>query len=62
MEQSAFDVFQTVKNYLYLGDYTKCCEEISNMDINEEDLSQVIKKNFYYLKFSVQTYCPSDRE
>ena len=47
MEQSAFDVFQTVKNYLYLGDYAKCCEEISNMDINEEDLSQVIKKNFY---------------
>lgn len=47
MEQNAFDVFQSVKSYLYLGDYAKACEEISQMDINEEDLSQIIKKNFY---------------
>ncbi|MCQ2817233.1 MAG: hypothetical protein MJ252_08215, partial [archaeon] len=46
-DQSAFDVFQSAKNLLYLGDYQKCLEEISNLDINEEDLSQVIKKNFY---------------
>ena len=47
MEQT-FDVFQNVKNYLYLGDYQKCIEEINTMDINEDDISQIIKKNFYY--------------
>ena len=47
MDQGVFDVFQSVKNYLYLGDYSKCLEELSTMDINEEDMSQVIKKNFY---------------
>ena len=47
MEQSAFDIFFTIKNYLYLGDYNKCLEEIANMDINEDDMSQKIKKNFY---------------
>ena len=47
MEQSAFDIFYSVKNYLYLGDYPKCLEEISTMDINEEDMSQRVKKNFY---------------
>jgi hypothetical protein len=47
MEQGAFDVFQSVKNYLYLGDYSKCLEELSTMDINEDDMSQIIKKNFY---------------
>jgi tetratricopeptide (TPR) repeat protein len=30
-----------------LGDYNKCLEEIANMDINEDDMSQKIKKNFY---------------
>jgi hypothetical protein len=48
MDQNAFDVFQNVKNYLYLGDYQKCIEEINTMDINEDDMSQIIKKNFYY--------------
>ena len=47
MDQSAFDIFQAVKNYLYLGDYNKCLEEISIMDINEDDMSQRVKKNFY---------------
>ena len=47
MEQNAFDVFFAVKNYLYLGDYNKCLEEISTMDINEDDMSQRVKKNFY---------------
>jgi tetratricopeptide (TPR) repeat protein len=42
-----FDPFFTIKNYLYLGDYNKCLEEIANMDINEDDMSQKIKKNFY---------------
>jgi tetratricopeptide (TPR) repeat protein len=36
-----------VKNYLYLGEYNKCLEEISIMDINEDDMSQRVKKNFY---------------
>ena len=36
-----------VKNFLYLGDYGKCLEEISIMDINEDDLSQRLKKSFY---------------
>ena len=39
--------FFSVKNYLYLGDYNKCLEELSNMDINEDDMSQKVKKNFY---------------
>ena len=47
MDQNAFDIFQAVKNYLYLGDYNKCLEEISIMDINEDDMSQRVKKNFY---------------
>ena len=47
MEQNAFDVFFSVKNYLYLGDYNKCLEEISIMDINEDDMSQRVNKNFY---------------
>ena len=47
MDQSAFDIFFTIKNYLYLGDYNKCLEEIAHMDINEDDMSQKIKKNFY---------------
>jgi len=47
MEQSAFDIFFSVKNYLYLGDYAKCLEELSTMDINEDDMSQRVKKNFY---------------
>ena len=47
MEQNAFDIFFSVKNYLYLGDYNKCLEELSNMDINEDDMSQRVKKNFY---------------
>ena len=36
-----------MKNYLYLGEYNKCLEEISIMDINEDDMSQRVKKNFY---------------
>ena len=47
MDQSAFDIFFSVKNFLYLGDYTKCLEELSIMDINEDDMSQRVKKNFY---------------
>ena len=47
MDQNAFDIFFTIKNYLYLGDYNKCLEEIANMDINEDDMSQRVKKNFY---------------
>ena len=47
MDQSAFDIFFSVKNFLYLGDYTKCLEELSIMDINEDDISQRVKKNFY---------------
>ena len=47
MDQKAFDVFFSVKNFLYLGDYNKCLEEISIMDINEDDMSQRVNKNFY---------------
>ena len=47
MDQSAFDIFFTIKNYLYLGDYNKCLEEIANMDINEDDMRKKKKKNFY---------------
>jgi hypothetical protein len=47
MYQSALDIFFKIKYYLYFGDYNKCLEEIANMDINEDDMSQKIKKNFY---------------
>jgi tetratricopeptide (TPR) repeat protein len=47
MDQNAFDIFFSVKNFLYLGDYNKCLEEISIIDINEDDMSQRINKNFY---------------
>ena len=47
MDQSAFDIYFSIKNYLYLGDYNKCLEELANMDINEDDMSQRVKKNFY---------------
>ena len=47
MDQSAFDIYISIKNYLYLGDYNKCLEELANMDINEDDMSQRVKKNFY---------------
>jgi len=45
--ESVFDVFQSVKTLLYLGNYQSASEEASNTDINEEDLSQVVKKYFY---------------
>lgn len=47
MEQSVFDVFQSVKTLLYLGNFQSACEEASNTDINEEDISQVVKRYFY---------------
>ena len=47
MDQSAFDVFFSVKNFLYLRDYGKRLEEISLMVINEDDLSQRLIKSFY---------------
>ena len=45
--ESVFDVFQSVKTLLYLGNYHQSCEEANNTDINEEDLSQIVKKYFY---------------
>jgi hypothetical protein len=47
METSVFDVFQSVKTLLYLGNYNSTCEEAENTDINEEDLSQIVKRYFY---------------
>lgn len=48
MDSNVFDVFQSVKTLLYLGNYQSSSEEASNTDINEEDLSQVVKKYFYF--------------
>ena len=45
--ESAFDVFQSVKTLLYLGNYQSATEEANSTDINEDDLSQVVKKYFY---------------
>ena len=45
--ESVFDVFQSVKTLLYLGNYHLASEEAINTEINEEDLSQVVKKYFY---------------
>ena len=45
--ESAFDVFQSVKTLLYLGNYQSATDEATSTDINEDDLSQVVKKYFY---------------
>jgi hypothetical protein len=45
--ESPFDVFQSVKTLLYLGNYQAATDEANNTDINEDDLSQVVKKYFY---------------
>jgi tetratricopeptide (TPR) repeat protein len=45
--ESAFDVFQSVKTLLYLGNYQSSTEDANSTDINEDDLSQVVKKYFY---------------
>ncbi len=45
--ESVFDVFQSVKTLLFLGNYQSATEEASSTDINEDDLSQVVKKYFY---------------
>jgi len=44
---SVFDVFQSVKTLLYLGNYTSALEETVSLEINEDDLAQVVKKYFY---------------
>jgi tetratricopeptide (TPR) repeat protein len=47
MESGGFDVFQAVKTLLYLGNYQGCADEANSTDINEEDMSQVVKRLFY---------------
>jgi hypothetical protein len=44
---TVFDVFQSVKSLLYLGNYSAASEESSSTDINEEDISQVVRTYFY---------------
>lgn len=44
---NAFDVFQSVKSLLYLGNYQQSCDEATNTEINEEDTSQIVKRYFY---------------
>ena len=44
---SVFDVFQSVKNLLYLGNFTAACDEANNTDINEEESAQIVKRYFY---------------
>lgn len=48
MDSNVFDVFQSIKTLLYLGNYQTSSEEASDLDINEEDVSQIVKKYFYY--------------
>lgn len=48
MENIAFfDIFASVKNLLYLGNYEEALTENESTDINEEDSVQVIRKKFY---------------
>lgn len=48
MENIAFfDIFASVKNLLYLGNYEEALTENESTDINEEDPVQVIRKKFY---------------
>jgi hypothetical protein len=47
MDSSVFDIFQSVKTLLYIGNYQNACDEANNTDINEEDLSQIVKRYFY---------------
>ena len=57
MNSSVLDVFQTVKNIFYIGNYELASAEASSVDINEEDLSQEIKKYFY----TFLTYIEDDK-
>jgi len=52
--EPVFDVFQSVKTLLYLGNYNNAFEEANSTDINEEDLSQIVKKYFYVFISSIE--------
>lgn len=54
MDNSGFDVFQSVRSLLYLGDYGSSYTEADKMDINEEDLSQVVRRYFYIFINSIE--------
>jgi tetratricopeptide (TPR) repeat protein len=47
MEGSVFDVFHAVKDLTYLGNYQAAYDEANSMDIDDKDLSQIIKRYFY---------------
>lgn len=47
MDITAFDIFLSVKNSLFLGDYSESLTENESTDINEEDSIAVIRKKFY---------------
>jgi hypothetical protein len=54
MDSNVFDVFQSVKNLLYIGNYHDSYEEACKMDINEEDASQVVRRYFYIFINSIE--------
>lgn len=47
MENTMFDIFSSVKNLLYIGNYHDSLTENESTDINEEDPVLVIRKKFY---------------
>lgn len=48
MEDSiVFDVFQTAKSQLFLGNYEEVLQEVESTEIDSEDLSQVIRSYLY---------------
>lgn len=47
MDSNVFDIFHNVKSLFYLGNYQSSLDESNNVEINEEDLSQVVRKYFY---------------
>ncbi len=47
MDLSVYDIFSSVRNILYLGNYHGTSTELDATEINEEDIIQVVKKKFY---------------
>lgn len=47
MDNNVYDIFHNVKNLFYLGNFQTSLDEANNIEINEEELAQVVRKYFY---------------
>lgn len=49
MESALYDVYYSVKELIYTGNYSQALQEISNTDIDENDVSALARSNLYRL-------------